>query len=170
MCPHELFCRRHSDLCRLFQWKMIDACGDRRKCDPADPILHSQFQAGAVAGCEKFPLASVAPVPDRPRRMDHIPAGQTVSPRDLCLSCPAAMKGAALRKKLGPCCPVDGSVHASAAQKTRVCRIYNSINFCDLCDITGNGTKLCFKMLKCFFGKNIIISFLIIILVIQFIK
>lgn len=59
--------------------------------------------------------------------MDDVLCLQPVSLGDFRFAGAAAMQGAALGKQLRPCCPVNGPIHATAAQQAAVGRIHDAV-------------------------------------------
>ena len=101
----------------------------RRNCregDAVDVVGLCQLQRTAVAVRQLHGILRGARV-DGAHRMDDILRLQPVAPCDLRFASAAAMQGAALGKQLRPCCPVNGSIHATAAQQAAVSRIHDAV-------------------------------------------
>ena len=64
---------------------------------------------------------------DGTHRMDDVLCLQPVSLGDLRFAGAAAVQGAALGKQFRPGCPVNGPIHATAAQQAAVGRIHDAV-------------------------------------------
>ena len=60
--------------------------------------------------------------------MDYVPGGQPVTSGDLSFSGFATAKCAAFLQQFGSCCPMDGAVDPSAAQKRLVRRVDDRVH------------------------------------------
>ena len=91
-----------------------------------DVVGLCQLQRIAVAVCQLHSILRGVRV-DGAHRMDDVLCLQPVALCDLRFASAAAMQGAALSKQLRPCCPVNGSIHATAAQQAAVRRIHDAV-------------------------------------------
>ena len=83
----------------------------------------------------------IATPPDGTGGVDHILAGQLISPGNLCLPCGTAVEPPTFFQKLWPCGPVDGSVHTAASQETGIGCIYNGLHIPDLRDVSPDSPE-----------------------------
>ena len=91
-----------------------------------DVVGLCQLQRIVVAVCQLHSILRGAGV-DGTHRMDDVLCIQPVALGDLCFAGAAAVQGAALGKQLRPCCPVNGSIHATAAQQAAVGCIHDAV-------------------------------------------
>ncbi|SDJ81905.1 hypothetical protein SAMN05444171_0640 [Bradyrhizobium lablabi] len=73
-------------------------------------------------------LASVAAVPDRPDRMNHMFGRQPVALGDLGVAGGAAMQGAAFGKQFGTGSPMDRAIDTAAAEQRRIRGVDDGVN------------------------------------------
>ena len=106
----------------------VSAGGDHREGDALAVVCRRQFQGMPVAAGEQFFLPVGASVPDGPDRVDHIAGRQAVPFGDLCFPGIAAAECAAFLEKFRPGRPVNGAVHAPAAQQGPVGRVYDRVH------------------------------------------
>ena len=107
-------------------------------------MFHRDFQAGAVAGRKKLPFSVSAAAPNRPRRVDNILAGETITLRQLGLAGFAPVQAAAFLEQFRPCRTMDRSVYAAAAQQACVCGVDDGIDAMVLRDVSEDRLKYCF--------------------------
>lgn len=115
--------------------KSIRSRTDGRKGDALQVVLPRQVKAAPVAAGQQFVLADVPALPDGAHGMNDVACRQPVSFGDARLARRAAADAAALLQKLGTRSLVNGSVHASTAQKRVVGGIDYGIDLqgCDVC-------------------------------------
>ncbi len=79
---------------------------------------------------------------NRPNGVDDMARFQPIATRNTCVTCGTAIKLACLRQQLRPCCPMNGSINASTAEKRVVGRADNGIHdfLCNIPLIKFNNT------------------------------
>ena len=105
---------------RALQREAVAAGADRGKGDRARAELACEGQRATVAARQQLVLAGVAAVPDRPHRVDHPARRQHVPVGRLRLARVATAERTAPLQQLRAGGPVDGAVHAAAAQQRAV--------------------------------------------------
>ncbi len=118
----------HGHLQRLGLGIAVDAGGDQREGHRFAVVLLRQRQGAAIAGRQQLALAVRAALPDGADGVDHVLAGQVVSPGDLGLAGFAAVQRAALLQQPRAGGAVDGAVHAPAAQQRLVGGVDDGVN------------------------------------------
>ena len=88
----------------------------------------AQFDGAAIARRQRFILAAVSPVPDRPDGMNHMSCRKPITFGDFCISGRTAVEGAAFGEKLGSGRAVDRAVDATAAEQRRVGGVDDGVN------------------------------------------
>ena len=91
-----------------------------------DVVGLCQLQRIVVAVCQLHSVLRGAGV-DGAHRMDDVLCFQPVALGDLRFAGAAAVQSAALSKQFRPCCPVNGPIHATAAQQAAVGRIHDAV-------------------------------------------
>ena len=81
--------------------------------------------------------------------MDDVLCLQPVALGDFRFAGAAAVQGAALGKQFRPCCPVDGPIHATAAQQAAVRRIHDAVTV-----QLGNVSLHDFQLISDLFGTH----------------
>ena len=109
ICCCKFFCCSDCDLCRLLQREVIDPGGNGRKSDSLYSVLRSKFQAGAIAGCQQFPLSVFPAMSDRSGRMNHIFTRKPVSLCNLRFAGFTAVELPAFLQQIWPCCTVNSA-------------------------------------------------------------
>src|SRR5439155_5503041 len=95
--PVEPFANRaHSDPRGLLDGVAVRAGADRGERDGAESAPARQIEARLVAAAQQLGFARATSAPDRPHRVDDVPRGQPVPPRQACLPGGTAAQGRAL--------------------------------------------------------------------------
>ena len=72
-----------------------------------------------ITGGEQFILATIAAVPNRADRMDHMRGRQPITFSDLGAPGLATAERAAFFKQRPPCGPMDRAIHAATAEQAK---------------------------------------------------
>src|SRR3989441_6116639 len=120
--PHQVDRRRllhvlpyglHRDPRRLFDREAIRTRADRGEGDRVDAVLGGERQRADVTGAQQRRLPTLAAAPDRPHRVDDVPGGKTVAPRDAGGAGGAPAQPATFLEQLRACGAVNRAVHAA---------------------------------------------------------
>lgn len=96
-----------------------------------------KFQCAAIAARQTFRLALATAVPDRTDRMNDKPGRQMIPLSDFCITGTASTKRFTFRQQFRPGSPVNGAVHATAAQQASIGSIDDCI-YVQRCDVRPN--------------------------------
>jgi len=133
----KIFRLAHGNPRRPVHRKTIRAGADGWERHGLDAVPDDERETTPITTREQFILAVLAVVPDRADGVNDPSGREFVAFGDFGLARDAAAECAAFRQQFRPGRPMDGAIHAAAAQQGRVGRIHNRLH-APLRDVTGD--------------------------------
>ena len=124
----KLFRLAHGNPRRAVHRKTIRAGADGRKRHGLDAVLFDQRETTPITTREQVVLAVLAAVPDRADGVNDPPGWKFAAPGDFGQTRRATAERAAFRQQFRSGRPMNGAVHATAAEQRRVGGIHNRIH------------------------------------------
>ena len=116
------------NVCGALRREVIYAGADGGKCNGPRLMTFCEIEAEPVAGSKKVVFLVATSLPDRANGMKNPLRGKMKSRGRLGVARRATTQLSALRQQLGASGPVNGSVHAAAAEQRTVGCIHDRVN------------------------------------------